>query len=99
MHCFNESISPLRGVGIHATRVNGLSVQSVRGVLTLFKDNQQVEVVSLETFLAYLDKIAWRVKSAIIILIIIISIFSIVIGLNKSYFQLIHLPNGYWTVH
>ena len=38
---------PLRDVDIHATRVNGLSVRTVRGVRTLFKDNQPVETVSL----------------------------------------------------
>jgi len=47
LHCFNNYILPLRDVDIHATRVNGLSVRTVRDVRTLFKDNQPVETVSL----------------------------------------------------
>ena len=43
LHCFNDYILPLRDVKIHATRENGLSVRTVRGVSTLFKDNQPVE--------------------------------------------------------
>ena len=58
LHCFNDYILPLRDVDIHATRVNGLSVRTVRGVRTLFKNNQPVETVSLgkslENFLTYL---------------------------------------------
>ena len=42
-------------------------IGTVRGVLTLFKDNQQVETApcgkSLETFLTYLDKTVRLVKS------------------------------------
>ena len=57
LHCFNDYILPLRDVDIHATRVNGLSVRTVRGIRTLFKDNQPVETVSLgkslENFLTY----------------------------------------------
>ena len=60
LHCFNDYILPLRDVDIHATRVNGLSVRTVRGVRTLFKDNQPVETVSLgkslEKFLTFLEK-------------------------------------------
>ena len=67
MHCFNDCILPLRDVDIHATRVNGLSVRTVRGVGTLFKDNQPLETVSLakslENFLIYLEKTVRRVKS------------------------------------
>ena len=40
-------ILPLRDVEIHITRVNGLSVQTVRRIRILFKDNQPVEIVSL----------------------------------------------------
>ena len=57
----------MRDVDIHATRVNGLSVRTVRGVRTLFKDNQPLETVSLakslENFLIYLEKTVRRVKS------------------------------------
>jgi len=60
LHCFNDYILPLRDVDIHATRVNGLSVRAVRGVRTLFKDNQPVETVSLgkslENFLIYFNR-------------------------------------------
>ena len=66
LHCFNDYILPLRDVDIHATRVNGLSVRTVRGVRTLFKNNQPVETVSLgkslENFLTYLEKTVKRVK-------------------------------------
>ena len=52
---------------IHATRVNGFSVPTVRDVRTLFKDNQPVETVSLgkslENFLTFLEKTVRRVKS------------------------------------
>ena len=47
--CFNDYILALRSVEIHATRVNGLSVPTVRGVRTLFKDNHPVGTVSLES--------------------------------------------------
>ena len=67
LHCFNNYILPLRDVEIHATRVNGLSVLTVRGIRTLFKDNQPVETVSLgkslENFLTYLEKTVRSVKS------------------------------------
>ena len=61
LHCFNDYILPLRDVDIHATRGNGLSgVRTVRGVRTLFKDNQPVETVSLgkslENFLIYFNR-------------------------------------------
>ena len=66
LHCFNNYILPLRDVEIHATRVNSLSVQTVRGIRTLFKGNQPVETVSLgkslENFLSYLEKTVRRVK-------------------------------------
>ena len=67
LHSFNDYILPLKDVDIHATRVNGLSVRTVGGVRTLFKDNQPVETVSLgkslENFLTYLEKTVRRVKS------------------------------------
>ena len=67
LHCFNNYIFPLRDVEIHATRVNGLSVLTVIGIRTLFKDNQPVETVSLgkspENFLTYLEKTVRSVKS------------------------------------
>ena len=67
LHCFNNYILPLRDVEIHATRVKGLSVLTVRGIRTLFKDNQPVETVllgkSLENFLTYLEKTVRSVKS------------------------------------
>ena len=67
LHCFNNCILPSRDVEIHATRVNDLSVRTVRGVRTLFKDNKPIETVSLgkslENFLAYLEKTVRRVKS------------------------------------
>ena len=47
MHCFNDNILPMRDIEIHATRVNGLRVPTVRGVRALFKDNQPVDTVSL----------------------------------------------------
>ena len=67
LHCFNNYILPSRDVEIHATRVNGFSVPTVRDVRTLFKDNQPVETVSLgkslENFLTFLEKTVRRVKS------------------------------------
>ena len=47
LHCFNDYILPMWDADIHAARVNRLSVRSVRGVRTLFKDNQPVKSVSL----------------------------------------------------
>ena len=69
LHSYNDFnfILPLRDVDIHATRVNGLSVRTVRGVRTLFKDSQPVDTVSLgkslENFLTYLEKTVRCVKS------------------------------------
>ena len=55
LHCFNDYILPLRDVNIHAIRVDSLSVRTVKGARTMFKDNQPVETVplgkSLENFL------------------------------------------------
>ena len=66
LHCFNNYILPLRDVEIHATRVNSLGVQTVRGIRTLFKGNQPIETVSLgkslEKFLSYLEKTVRHVK-------------------------------------
>ena len=66
LHCFNDYILPSRDVDIHTTRVNSLSVRTVRGVRTLFKDNQPVETVSLgkslENFLTYLEETVRSVK-------------------------------------
>ena len=74
---------PLKDVDIHTTRVNGLSVRTVRGVRTLFKDNQPVETVSLgkslENFLTYLEKTVRRVKSD--------NIYTVLIGHNSQVFD------------
>ena len=86
LHCFNDYILPLKDVEIHATTVNGLSFRTVRGVRTLFKDNQPVETVSLgkslEDFLTYLEKTARPVKSDI-------SIYTVLVGHNS---QVFHTP-------
>ena len=74
----------MRDVDIHATRVNGLSVRTVRGVRTLFKNNQPVETVSLgkslENFLAYLEKTVRRVKGDN-------NIYTVLIGHNSQVFD------------
>ena len=84
LHSFNDYILPLRDVDIHATRVNGLSVRTVGGVRTLFKDNQPVETVSLgkslENFLTYLEKTVRRVKSDN-------DIYTVLIGHNSQVFD------------
>ena len=84
LHCFNNYILPLRDVEIHATRVNGLSVLTVRGIRTLFKDNQPVETVSLgkslENFLTYLEKTVKSVKSDN-------TIYTVLIGNNSEVFD------------
>ena len=84
LHCFNDYVLPLRDVDIHATRVNGLSVRTVRGVRTLFKDNQSLETVSLgktlENFLIYLEKTVRRVKSDD-------NIHTVLIGHNSQVFD------------
>ena len=84
LHCFNNYIFPLRDVEIHATRVNGLSVLTVRGIRTLFKDNQPVETVSLgkslENFLTYLEKNVRSVKSDN-------NIYTVLIGHNSQVFD------------
>ena len=84
LHCFNNYILPLRDIEIRATRVNGLSVQTARGVRTLFKDNQPVKTVSLgkslEIFLTYLEKTVRRVKSDN-------NIYTVLIGYNSQVFD------------
>ena len=89
LHCFNDYILPLRDVEIYATRVNGLSIRTVRGVRTLFKDNQPVETVSLgkslENFLTYLDKTGRRVKSDS-------NIHTVLIGHNSQVFDRLDTP-------
>ena len=83
LHSFNDYILPLKDVDIHATRVNGLSVRTVRGVRTLFKDNQPVETVSLgkslKNFLTYSEKTVTRVKSD--------NIYTVLIGHNSQVFD------------
>lgn len=75
---------PFRDVEIHATRVNGLSVRTARGVRTLFKDNQPVETASLgkslEIFLTFLEKTVRRVKSDN-------NIYTVLIGHNSRVFD------------
>ena len=84
LHCFDDYILPLKDVDIHATRVNGLSVRTVRGVRTLFKDNKPVQTVSLgkslENFLTYLEKTVRRVKSDN-------NIYTVLIGHNFHVFD------------
>ena len=84
LHCFDDYILPLRDVDIHATRVNGLSVRTVRGVRILFKDNKPVQTVSLgkslENFLTYLEKTVRRVKSDN-------NIYTVLIGHNSHVFD------------
>ena len=84
LHSFNDYILPLRDVDIHATRVNDLIIRTVRGVRTLFKDNQPVEAVSLgkslENCLTYLEKTVRRVKSDN-------DIYTVLIGHNSQVFN------------
>ena len=47
LHCFNNYILSSRDVEIRATRVNGSSVRTVRGVRTLFKDILSLNRVSI----------------------------------------------------
>ena len=74
----------MRDIEIHATRVNGLRVPTVRGVRALFKDNQPVETVSLgkslENFLTYLEKTVRSVKSNN-------NIYTVLIGHNSQVFD------------
>ena len=84
LHSFNDYILPLRDVDIHATRVNGLSVRTVGGARTLFKDNQPVETVSLGkslvNFLTYLEKTVRRMKTDN-------DIYTVLIGHNSQVFD------------
>ena len=84
LHSFNDYILPSRDVDIHATRVNSLSVRTVRGVRTLFKDNRPVETVSLgkslENFLTYLEETVRRVKGDN-------NIHTVLIGHNSQVFD------------
>ena len=85
LHSFNDYILPSRDVDIHATRVNSLSVRTVRGVRTLFKDNRPVETVSLgkslENFLTYLEETVRRVKGDN-------NIHTVLIGHNSQVFDM-----------
>ena len=45
LYQFNEYILPSRNVDVHASRVNGLSVRSIHGSRTLYKEDQPVSSV------------------------------------------------------
>ena len=60
LYQFNEYILPSRDVDVHASRVNGLSVRSIHGSRTLYKEDQPVSSVLIEqaiqNFVAFLRR-------------------------------------------
>ena len=60
LYQFNEYILPSRNVDVHASRVNGLSVRSIHGSRTLYKEDQPVSSVLIEqaiqNFVAFLRR-------------------------------------------
>ena len=60
LYQFNEYILPSRNVEVHASRVNGLSVRSIHGSRTLYKEDQPVSSVLIEqaiqNFVAFLRR-------------------------------------------
>ena len=63
---FNEYVLPSNDINIHASKVNKLTVRRVHGMRALFKEDQLVVSVSLQTalenFLVYIEQSIGRLK-------------------------------------
>ena len=87
---FNEYVLPSKGVDIHASRVNKLSVRRVNGARTLCKeDNPFTSILidkAIQNFLTFLQRTVQDVKSGDK------QIYTVLIGHNSQVFDTASLP-------